>query len=468
MKLSFFSTLFFAVVVFMIAFPIGYFQRQPQTFFESVYKTSFEPNYDRVGFVGQAISLLHTGTLNFKGENGGYTDQSQRGPVYSFFLALGFWIFGEYLGVIYVFNFVFLVIAAHATWRIAQRFLPGWWALIPGFCVSAFWGGVYLVWVPSYELCVLAIAHVSFLFLLKYFETHRFQYLAFAGLGIGLWTLEKPQVMYFIPIVVGFLLYKGYYGIDRSYWKHAFILGILSASVVGVWMARNYVVLGTVQLGGGGHSILRRATQAEFTRQERTSMYLSFMLGDYVAKRVYADFPQNAPPRYWDDRVEERWYQRSWLIHEPDGSIITRIELDKRFYKEAFAIIEKHPIRFAIDGAMHFFRLNAPQNWNGTEIMRMFAAQDTGSRFFIKTTIILTMRIFWLIFLFFVGWGMFHSRRILFLQLLILFILYYNGLQMLFTHSEPRYILTALPFYFLFATIALRYLVVERYKLINF
>jgi 4-amino-4-deoxy-L-arabinose transferase-like glycosyltransferase len=457
-KFSFvFSEWFFIVCAFVVVLAIGFGSARLHTIFEPLARSSLDGGYYNLGFVGQAVSLLHTGTFNFNHASGGYVDQSQRGPAYSILLATAFWLFGEYVGVIYGINFFLLAIAIVCMHALSKRLLKGVFVHLPPFCLSIYWGVASLVWLPSYEIFVICIACLSVFMIFKYQEKQKFIFLCIFAFLFGIWILEKPQALYFIPIALGalFCIFEEQSSFKKL--RRLSILGCIVLAIVGLWAYRNYRELNTWQLGGGGHSILRRATQTDFTSTQIMSMFLSFSVGDYLGSKIYSDFPKNTEPIYWNPSVETRWYQTTWIIHDLDGSNITRVELDRKMYKEAFEKIFKRPRTFLLTGFIMLFRLNGPLNWNGSELMHLFFGTHGNISDVFKIGFVLAIRLAWSLFLGLVVLGVYQSLRDnprlwIFIVLLVV---YYNGIQALFTHAEARYIATVMPFYFLLASLSI-------------
>ncbi|OGZ42317.1 MAG: hypothetical protein A3C80_00590 [Candidatus Ryanbacteria bacterium RIFCSPHIGHO2_02_FULL_45_43] len=401
------------------------------------------------GFIGTAISLVHTGTFNNRGP--GYIGNGQRGPAYAVVLALGFLMFGEYVWPVYLMNFIFLALVIILLWRLSRRYLDGYLAFLPPLMLAVFPFSAHQVY-GRYELFSLFLGVFSVFALLKYREHKGFLWLSVGTLIFTVWILERPIVLYFLPLVLMFLVFwqRSSLSISRLL-VHMLLFFFIIGSVIGLWAWRNHRVLDTWQIGSGGHMLLRTAMHTDRTSKELISLALSYGVGDFIGSRVYAHYPENAAPSGWIHSLEDRWVQKDeWIVEDLDGEILTRVELDKKMYREAFLKIKERPVKFVLTGFIRLIRLNAPLNHRGQEIIRMFMGEYQYLSSGMKIMIILAIRLIWLFFLTLVLYAIArHWREWETWGILILLLLYYNSMHALLTHGEARYVVTVMPFYFL-------------------
>lgn len=429
--------------------------------FETIDTTANETVSPRSTFVGPALSLVRTGTFNYGGsaERDGFVGLVQRGPAYASVLAFFFLLFGENVFPILLVNGLSLALAIIFLWLISKRFLPGFWQFAPPLMLAIFWEVSALVWVGNYEMFTLVLATFSFFAFLYYKDTKNILWLAAAAVSFAFWTLERPPMFYFIPFpFLYIILWQWHFFSRRWLLIHVFIFAAITGTIIGTWMLRNHLVLNTWQLGSPGHAILRRSSHVDFSSQELISMALSFSLGDLMGSKLYARYPLDRKPKTWDPRVEARWYQTAWTITDLDGGTITKIELDKKMVKEAYANIARRPIKFFLTGFINFFRLNAPVNYNGMEMMHFLAEGHDNISEAVKIAINLGIRIAW--FLFVIA-TLFTAAVYLSawteLSIIAFFVFYHNAMFIFLSHAEVRYLLAAMPFYFLFFAVFLRW-----------
>lgn len=429
--------------------------------FESLGTTTNETIFSGGTFVGPALSLVRTGTFNYGGsaEHDGFVGLIQRGPAYASVLAFFFLLFGENVFPVLLVNGLSLALAIIFLWLISRRFLPDFWQFVPPLMLALFWEASALVWVGNYEIFTLALATFSFLAFLCYKDTKNVLWLATAAASFAFFILERPLTLYFIPFLLLYVGFWQWFSLPRKrFFTHLFIFAAIIGTIGGVWLLRNHVVLNTWQLGSPGHVILRRSSHIDFSFQELISMALSFSVGDLIGSKLYARYPLDREPKTWDPRVEARWYQTGWIIADLDGETVTRIELDKKMVKEAYVNIARRPIKFFLAGFINFFRLNAPMNYHGMEMMHFLAEGREDIPEAVKIAINLGIRIPWFLFVAVtLITAVTYLRAWAGLSVLALFVLYHNAMYIFLTHAEVRYLLAAMPFYFLFFTIFLEW-----------
>jgi len=464
MRRWFLFILIYAAFIGYVAF-LGFQNRVWIDVFKSINET-LSQGYSLSGhneWVGSAVSILETRTFNF-GQEGAYIGQARKDPVYPLILAAAFRVFGSRVWVLYAVNLIFLAVAVFLTWKVASHLLPGDWPFIPTAIVALYPGAVSQVWVPNSEAVALAI----FLFFTSHFFSYRGVPRVFSltlfSVAYALTVLLKPILLYTVPL---FLTYIIILEIKRlrpwTLLVHTGILLIILCVIVGGWMYRNYKVLGSWQIGDGGHSLLRRASQVNFTRPEIISAALSFTVGDIIGEKLYSSFPRGRSPLYWDPIVEQKWYLKylsdkeiGHHVYLIDGERVTRIEIDRRLYREAIQLIKTNPTKFFATSPLGFFRLDAPIAYNGQEFMRFMAGRESIPLSF-RIGIILAIRICWYIFMILALAGLMgRVRDRQFWGVLILFVFSVNVFYGVFTHAEARYLLTVIPFYAIAAAEAVR------------
>jgi hypothetical protein len=170
----------------------------------------------------------------------------------------------------------------------------------------------------------------------------------------------------------------------------------------------------------------------------------------------------------WDRSVEDRFlYNEGWVVKDFDGEVLNKVELDHKMYQEGVEIIKKHPVLFVTTGLIRWMRLAGPTNHRSMEIMGLFMNAHNNLPDVAKIVIILTIRCVWLLFLVLVAIAMWvHRKEGFSWEIMAIIILYYNAMYSIFTQAEARYLLTVMPFYFIFFIEGLR-LFSTRYKFLK-
>lgn len=410
-------------------------------------------------WIGSAMNFTRTLTFN-GGERGVYIGQSRKDPIYPLILAPFFLLFGNYVWVIYLVNFLLFFTAIILLWFISKEYLSTPWYILPVFLFAVFPGAISQVWVPNVETTALVTVMLFFFSFLRYQHYQSIVWLVFTTVSLSLFIFVKPVMLYFLPVFIIFLFITGF---GKRFARLVFVMGIF-VLIIGSWMARNYFVFGSWQIGDGGHSLLRKASLVNFSRSELLSAGLSFTVGDVIASKLYDKFPKDAP-LYWDPSIEERWYLKyltdkeiAHHVYLLEGKRVTRIELDRKLYDDAFVLIRMHPVKFIATSVLGFLRLNAPVTYNGQEFMR-FLADRNSIPLVSRIVIILFIRILWHAFVVLALYGIVVNLRHWQLWgMPILVVLYLNGVYSVFTHAEARYLLPVMPIYAIAAADTLRIL----------
>ena len=187
-------------------------------------------------------------------------------------------------------------------------------------------------------------------------------------------------------------------------------------------------------------------------------MMASFSFGNMISSKLIPFYPLHKKPKTWDPAIDRRleeagWLNaKEWMVSDLDGEVLTRVELDQKMMREAVTKIkEGSPIKFFLAGIAGFLRLNAPMNYSGQEMMDLFLDSHNNLPDAVKIGITLAIRGTWLLFVGIVFFTIiFHAKEWRTWGLLALYILYHNAMYAFLTHAEVRYILMAMPLYFLF------------------
>lgn len=436
-------------------------------YFFSAFNEESDRSSDRLGaysvYVGRAKSLLATGTFNYGGP--GYFGNSDHGPGYPTAIALAFFLFGERQAAITILNSVFFAGAVFFLWLLGRFFFAGGLEFVPPLLLAMFWGAFTRTALPNYELFSLFLIILFLFSLFHYRGKHHFLWLAVGACAFAILVLERPILLYFFPIPLFFLIIW-----HSGQWKEALvafmIFLMIAGSIIGTWSLRNKFVLDTWQLGTGGTVIIRKASQLDFTYPEIFSMMASFSMGNLIGSKIISFYPPDGKPKTWDPAIDKRLEQagwlkpKEWIMTDIDGEALTRVGLDQKMMREAVAKIKQgDPFKFFLTGVANLFRLNAPTNYGGQEMMDLFFKTRDNLSTPAKIGIILLIRGAWFVFLCVVFFGIFfHMKDWRTWGLPALCIIYINSMYAFLTHAEVRYILIAMPFYFFFFAEGLRLL----------
>lgn len=204
---------------------------------------------------------LATALNIYKGQ--GYVDESwaavlTRGPVFSGFIALSYWLFG--VSVLHAFWVVrlFYILNILLIYAIGQRFLGKWAGVTAAFFVlTSFtlnhWSSKLLLdnVLPFFMLLSMLLAYLAF-------EKRRYLYFGLSGLILGLGFLVKEMALIFAPLPLLSFIFINEFRCKRN------LMGVLAFLVaLGIvtvpWVVYVYNISGdvTVLIGHGGEKVGR-------------------------------------------------------------------------------------------------------------------------------------------------------------------------------------------------------------------
>jgi len=129
-------------------------------------------------------------------------------------------------------------------------------------------------------------------------------------------------------------------------------------------------------------------------------------------------------------------------------------DIDKLFYQEGYSNIFSHPMKFLATVPFNLVRLNNPPNQEGVSTVHFLAERENISPSF-RILANVFIRFVWLSFLIIaiLGLSRYLKNNVSNWKIwgpVALLILYVNAMHAFFVHAEPRFILSAFPFYIIF------------------
>lgn len=410
-----------------------------------LFQTSFNDwSDDSQYYNARALSLIHTGSL------GEEQAQFRRPPAYPLFLAAVYWAFGEHIIAVWVVQMFLFALSLILIWRISVFFLEGWHALLPPFFTGTYWGFHFYVFIIGSEI----LASLLLLFLLMLFfwyrDDQRAHYLLVFGVAGGILALTKPITLYLLPVLLGGMAYA------HDSWKvpaRCFSIGLLPIIIlVGGWTLRTYALFGEVAVERSGHILYTRALYTTLSAREMGVHGVASIAGDHVADFFFPGYGANPMP-------QQLGLQRISAALQLQKEGYSRIEAEQVLLRRGIALVQEHPVKFAVGAVPLLFDLNTPENISGFPITRMFV----GTREYIapwqKIIILAGVRIFWFLFLALTVAGAVTLGRTKFSQAcpLLFLVLFFNlSHAFLIIPPEPRFLVPVVPLYFLFFSMGIR------------
>src|SRR3989344_3717288 len=395
-----------------------------------------------------ALTMLHTRSL--VDENFLFAEPYRKSPGYPLVLAVAYGVFGERPLSAEVLNLVFWLLGIIILWKISSRFLDGYFAYIPPLLLALYWGvATFVVGVTS-DIFALFLG-LSFVYsLFRFSDSSAIRYIFFAGVAAGFLLITKPVILYGLPFMcVSFLLSPNTISRRRPlYGCIAFAGAVL---FLALWMIYNHSLVGTYQLASGAATLSKRADDIYLTPRRAVTFLVASAFGDYVTGRIVPGYADDPEPHTVESLRRQKAYARSFTRRDTERDIT----IQKEFYGELFRMIRERPVKFTVLAVPYLFRMNAPTNLEGVEIISLFSGTYQYIPPLVKILVLLLLRSLWFVFLGFVVVGILYalkSWRDWFT--IIWLVVFTNGMYALVSHGEARFIVPIIPFYFLLATFA--------------
>ena len=367
-------------------------------------------------------------------------------PLYPIFLAAIFSVFGHNLDAVRLIQIILFALTAILVFLLAKKLFSQKVAIYSGLLMALFYP------LASYTNRLCKEVFFAFLVvLLIYCLSHAYlnqkkKWFIFSGITLGLLMLTNA-ITYFLPllIIANFLIiYK-----KRFFNKKmliSFLLFLFSlVIIVSPWLIRNYYSdIKSVNITGGS-TLLSRAYLIDDLQGEYKEHFIGQAFGHFFAKKLNPQLDSRKlfafPPKAVRQRIKEL---SSFGYNQGEMSAI--------FQKEALLKIFRNPHLYCLNGLLYFLSFNNPmlpdlKTFTIFRIQNLFVGTHPELTDFTKASIILTIRLIWLMFFFFVIYGGIKMVRSWSkFGWLILIILYFNLVYSLL-FAIPRYALPIWPFY---------------------
>lgn len=395
-----------------------------------------------------AITMLHTRSLVDK--NFLFAEPYRKSPGYPLVLAVAYGVLGERPLSAWVLNTIFWLFSVIILWKISSRFVGGSLAYVPALFMALYWGVATFVIGITSDIFALFLVLSLVYFLSRFLDSGAVRYIFFAGVATGPLLITKPIMLYSLPFLfVSFLLPR------RFVSKKNVIYGCIAFSGAVLflvsWMIYNYSLVGAYQLASGAATLSKRADDIYLTPRRAITFIVASAFGDYIADRISPGYANDPEPHTVESLRRQKAYARSFTRRDKERDLI----IQKEFYDELFRMIRERPVRFTILAIPYLFRMNAPTNFEGVEIISLFSGTHQGVPPFMKILILILLRSLWFMFLGLVVVGMIYALKSWREWFTIIWlVIFMNGMYALVSHGEARFIIPVIPFYFLLATFA--------------
>lgn len=255
------------------------------------------------------------------GDIAGHTVPFYSSPLYPYFIAGVFWLFGQEVFILYIIQILLgaancVVIYLLARMLSKGRMLP---ALISGVCAALY--GLLVFFDADMLMIFMTLLFVDcgLYFLIAYRESRRLYQVAIAGLAIGLAALDRTNILLFVPFAMWYV--AGAFTFAYRKWQIKPVL-IFLGCVIGVLLPvtlRNVMVgndLVLVSSNAGVNLYIGNNPDAPgvFYLPERSGLSNEDLQGtaEQVAERALGrDLRPSQVSGYWAARASE------FMVHHP-------------------------------------------------------------------------------------------------------------------------------------------------------
>jgi 4-amino-4-deoxy-L-arabinose transferase-like glycosyltransferase len=430
-------------VVFLISILSGFFWNQ-KIFGQPV-------KSDQVVYDGIAQDLVTRGTYTYQGQ------ETSAEPVYPFFLAGVYTIFGHNYDAVRVIQIVLFAITVCILYSIANSIAGIRVALSAALLTSFYY--------PLVNQAGLLLQETLFTFLLVLlvYSLYRAQTLGkwwwlLSGILLGLATLTKGSIQFFFVFIIAYLVWVYRKDAMLKYLSHsAAIFAVGLVLIVGPWLAREKFMgggLGVAPRGGG--TLLALTEVTERMSHNYLGNFIGFSFGYYFAQKLYPDID---PVAFRDTSVTTR------KIETLTAQGKSLRDVDSILLAEAKHYLLAHPFKYGYMAVLNFINLNSPvlikgPLWqNVTAVHPMYAdGRHPELPEIVKAAVVLGVRFVWFTLFSLVGYGIWVSRKSLVRFSWMLLLIAYLNIFYSLVWTVPRYAQPMYPFYFILAMVGISHL----------
>jgi len=368
-------------------------------------------------------------------------------PLYPLFLSSIFYLFGHNLDAVRIVQIILFAFISVLGFLLAKKLFSLKIGIYSGLLIGLFY--------PLAGYCGVLYREIFFSFLIilfiyclyqAYFSKKR-MWFGFSGITLGLVMLTNA-VTYFLPLLIIFIfliVYKKEF-FSKKILMCFFLFLFFLMVVLSPWLIRNYYSTGGSADIQGGSALVGRAYLIDDLQGEYKEHFIGQSIGYFFAKGLDSQLDQRKLYSFPPEVVYKQIGYLSSLGY-------SQKETGKILQKKALSKIFKSPHLYLSNSFLYFISFNNPmlpdpQTFNIYRIHNLFLNTHPEINEFTKGSIILIIRLIWLLFFFFVVYGGIKviKKDISKFSWLTLIILYFNIIYSLL-FAIPRYALPIWPFY---------------------
>jgi 4-amino-4-deoxy-L-arabinose transferase-like glycosyltransferase len=368
-------------------------------------------------------------------------------PLYPIFLAGVYSVFGhnfDVLRIIQILMFVGIGVLIYFTCRFfisekMSRFVSILWAL--AYSPAAYAGIFYR------EIFFTLLIVVMLYFLYKAQHKSSLLYFSLSGLFLGL-ALLTNSVLQFLIILLAinlFFVLKKKNTVFKIKSLLCFIIPFII--IVGSWAIFCQSNFKTVPAGGAGLFLAERVETMHSIDDKYIEHLIGNGIGDYLALKFYPEYNSKLSRHGW-----EAWAKYDELVAQG----VSFKTIDEVFTQPSLKDIVNHPIMFLKMETIDFLKFNQPMTpvvW----MQAMFVGTHPGIADWAKISIILIIRLIYLLFSFLIIYAILKTlKRWSKVSWLIIIIIYFNFVYSTL-HATARYSIPIYPLYIIFLALGIMF-----------
>lgn len=401
-------------------------------------RPEFSGSGEALGYDQAAVTILRTGSIS-KALSSANKDR----PLYPVFLAGIYKMFGHHYHMVTIVQIMLFIALCVLVYRLCQLLFSEKLARVAClatalcFSIASFSGWLYREVLFTFFIFILIYC------LYKAQITFKNIWFIMAGIFFGLALLTNSIIQcFFIFMIINFLVVCRGYKLKGIYPKMCLFF-IAASLIIGPCLLGGYVSFGS---GGVGPLLMReRLEKMENLEGKYWRHFIGNVLGDFFAYKWFSDYD----PREVRHGVKTWELYGQWVEQSKDLNV-----LQQKFSQEAKEGISKHPIMFLKQSSIDFLKFNTPLTPN-VRMQHMFVGTHQNLSDFTKGSIILFIRLVYLIFFMLIIYGIVVSIKYWSkVGWVILIILYFNAVFSV-TTGNARYSVPIYPFYIILASVGL-------------
>lgn len=391
---------------------------------------------DEVGYEVIAGNILKGKGFSLPDASGAPKPTMVREPVYPWFLALVYLIFGHSFTAVFMVQKVLLAMMVVVVYFAVSSALSAGYRYKVGFLAALLTAlNADFHYYTNQLMSEILFSFIFMLMALVFVNAVRRDNIldyALSGALLGVCILTKTVMLPFV--VIGSFLIM--YFTKRMFSSQLLMFVCLCLAVVLPWVARNYTLFKYPSVTTrSGMALWLRAKKLDYKNFDDLNKRAVYTFSREVGMRVYPGYTQDYNYILGKETIEHKQRfgnMRNFLSDE---------EVDKVCFKEAKEKIKRHPLKYIILTPYEIANLNS--------FCLNPVVDSQKARFAYKIIFFVSIPLFII--------GLFFIRKEGLLLIPAVFILYFNLAHSLFSvdRAGMRYILPVVPFYTLFVIMAL-------------